>query len=47
MATERKIKLRKLRKSKKISEWRDRYQKLPQECVVDQRTDGDQNMIII
>ena len=46
-ATEIKIKLRKVSKSNKRSGQRDRYHKHPQECVADQRTDGDQKMIRI
>ena len=46
-ATEIKIKLRKVSKSNKRSGQRDRYHKHPQECVADQRTDGDQNRIRI
>ena len=44
-ATERESKLIKLIKSKRRSGRRDRYHKHPQECVADQHTDGDKNMI--
>ena len=40
-ATEKKIKLRKVIRSKKRSGRRDRYPKRPQECVVDGHTYGD------
>ena len=47
ITTERKIKLRKVSKSKRRSERRDKYHKLPQECVADRLTDGGQNRIRI
>ena len=41
----KKIKLIKVSKTQKRCEQRDRYHKLPQQFVVDRRTDSDKNII--